>query len=79
MLHPSKRRRARRVRTQVQVEDNGTALQPAAQLVTSGAPVVGMAVETFAIGDVITLVNTGSSPFILPAGTDADIVFTEVG
>jgi hypothetical protein len=65
--------------TSVQVEDNGIPLQPAAQLVTPGAPIVGMVVHTFVPGDVITLVNTGGNPFALPSGTDANIVITQVG
>jgi hypothetical protein len=65
--------------TQVQVEDNNTPLQPAAQLVSPGTPIVGMVVGDFSAGDTITLVNTAPYPFLLPSGTDADIVFTKVG
>jgi hypothetical protein len=64
----------------VQVEDNGTALQPAtAQSDNGNAPFVGLVVHNFAATDVITLVNTGSTIIILPSGTDADIVITKVG
>jgi hypothetical protein len=65
--------------TTVQISVNGLPISPSNVQSIAGQPLVDMVSVNASAGDIISLVNSGSLPLTLTAGTDASITINQVG